>query len=123
MPLPRPLEHLGVAELQDLAFTHWTSQRTLTEIERELSLRAFPTAIDLCDEIRTQLATFPNAGFTERHSADGPPRTAPMGGARTTFWARARHRLFVSQARARATVGTLIRAMTHWLRDAIRATG
>src|SRR5689334_578105 len=107
MPHPRPLENLGISELQDLAFTYWTSQGKLKEIEHELSLRAVPTAMDLCDEIRNRLATFFDEEFAEQHRGDEPPRTAPVDASHDPFWAQARHQLSLSQARARAAVAKL----------------
>lgn len=122
MSQPRPLERLDMAELQDLAFTHWMSQRTLREIEQELSFRSIPTAMEFCDEIRNRLATFPNAGFAEGRSAEGPPQTATMGGSHDPFWAQARQRLFRSLARARSAFGKpLKRAKTHRIRAGISA--
>jgi hypothetical protein len=122
MPQPRPLEPLGIAELQDLAFTHWTSQRTLKEIEQELSFRSLPTAMEFCDEIRNRLATFANAGSGEGRGAEGPPQTAPTGASHDPFWAQAGHRLFSSLARARGAAGErLRRAKTHRFRMELRA--
>src|SRR5215217_3753714 len=117
MSQPRPLERLDMAELQDLAFTHWTSQRTLREIEQELSFRSIPTAMEFCDEIRNRLATFPNAGFAEGRSTEEPPRSAPTGASHDPFWAQAGHRLFSSLARARGAAGeSLRRAKTYRIR-------
>jgi hypothetical protein len=121
MSQPRPFERLGIAELQDLAFTHWTSQRTLKEIEQELSFRSIPTAMEFCDEIRDRLATFPNAGFAEGRSTEEPPRSAPTGASHDPFWAQAPHRLLGSLALARGALGAALRrARTSRLRMELR---
>ena len=111
-----------MAELQDLAFTHWTIQRTLREIEQELSFRSIPTAMEFCDEIRNRLATFPNTGFAEGRNAEGPPQTATMGASHDPFWAQARQRLFRSLARARTASEEFPNsAETHRIRAGISA--
>jgi hypothetical protein len=121
MPQTRPLERLEVPELQDMAFTHWTSQRKLREIERELSLRSSPAEIDLCEEIRDRLATFFDAGGGEPRDADGSDSAESVRTPHEPLLTRARHRVSLIRTKAKAASVGLVVANAQRLRRAAAA--